>query len=63
MLSDRPLEDYPELWGILLRRLSHGLDVEHDAKIVKSFAEYFHVSPRYVTARMLVYIHSSRTMH
>ena len=43
---------------MLLKRLSCGLDIEHDAETIRSFCEATHVSHHYVLATIQTYCHA-----
>jgi hypothetical protein len=50
--------DNSDLLGMFAKRLSFGLDLEHDAATIKSFCDATGVNPAAMLARMRTFFHS-----
>jgi hypothetical protein len=58
-MSGDELLDHPYLWSEFQKRLSLGLDIEHDCKTIRSFAEMLKLPPHRVVNKMRTYCHPS----
>jgi hypothetical protein len=56
-MTGEELLDHPYLWPEFIKRLSMGLDVEHDCKTIRSFAEMLELPPHRVVNKMRTFCH------